>query len=316
MGREDSGKDPTPPALATARNPGYNRVMRLAGACGLGFVAAVVLSVLVARACRDYEPVPGRAFLDAPAPQVIAHRGASAVATEHTLEAFEEAIAAGADILELDVHLTADGVPVIAHDRDLERALGVPLAIAQTPLAELHHAIAAAHPDREPEALLLTLDDVLRRFDDARLNIELKDRGGELAHGVAALIEAHGAHDRVLVASFHRRALHAFRELLGDRVATSASTSEVLRFYGCYLVRIPCRPAFQALQIPPSALGLNLASRGFLEFSRRHGLAVHYWTIDDLDEIRRLFHLGADGVMTTDPEAAVRARAAARSPYP
>jgi glycerophosphoryl diester phosphodiesterase len=287
---------------------------RLAGLCGLGLIGVLTLSVAVVRACRDYEPVPARAFLDAPRPMVIAHRGASSRATEHTLEAFEEALAAGADILELDIRLTADGVPVVAHDRDLERALGVPLAIAQAPLAELRHAVAAAHPGRAPEEVLLTLEDVLRRFQHARLNLELKDRHAELAQAVAELIEAHEAYDRVLVASFHRRALHRFRSLLGDRVATSAATTEVLRFYGCFLVRMPCRPAFQALQIPPSALALDLASHGFVEFARRHGLAVHYWTIDDPDEIRRLFELGADGVMTTDPEAAVRARAAALRP--
>ena len=288
------------------------RRWRLAGQYSLAVFVAALLALLLVRTCRDFEPVVDRAFLAASEPLVIAHRGASLAATEHTMTAFEEALAAGADVLELDLRLTGDGVPVIAHDRDLERALGVPLAIATTSLVDLRMAVAAAHPDRDPARVLLTFEDVLSRFDAARLNVELKDNETALALAVAELVERAKAHDRVLVASFHSRVLRTFRDLVDGRVATSASVREALAFYGCYQARIPCRPAFEALQIPPSVgsglISIDLTRRRFLEFARRHGLAVHIWTIDDATELRRLFSLGLDGVMTNDPEVAAAAR--------
>lgn len=286
---------------------------RLGRAVGLGALAAIVglaIALAIVRLVRDYEPVKPRPFLAGTEPLIIAHRGASAHTTEHTLAAYEQAVAAGADVLELDLRLTADRVPVVAHDEDLDRPLDVPLPIARATVDELRRAVAKTHPDAEADTLLLTFDDVLAGFPDMRLNVELKDDGAALAAAVADRIVEHRAHERVLVASFHSRALRAFRDVAGERVATSAGTAEVIRFYGCYLVRLPCRPDYQALQIPPRPGPLNLTSPRFLRFAERHGLAVHYWTINDPEELRSLLALGADGIMTDDPEAAVAARAA------
>ena len=307
--------------MAAGSNPGYNQRMMRRGrwhrvvAYGLAALGACAVALLLVRACRDYEPVAERAFLEVNRPMVIAHRGASALTTEHTLEAFELALEAGADVLELDLRLTADGIPLIAHDRDLARPLGVASPIAETPLADLRAAVGEAKPERPAHEMLLTFEDALRRFSDERLNVELKDNDPALAEAAYRLIERHEAHDRVLVASFHAGVLRAFREVSQGTTATSAATSEALRFYGCYLVRMPCRPSFEALQIPPSAgsswLAPDLSKRRFIAFAHRHGLAVHYWTIDDPTEIERLFAAGADGVMTNDPAVAAAARAAA-----
>ncbi len=286
----------------------------------LAVAAAFTVAVLVVRSLRDYERVPERPFFDAPEPMIFAHRGASARELENTQSAFDEALRVGADVLELDLRLTGDGVPVVAHDADLDRALGVPLTIADNTLAELREALSRTDIDRDPGALLLTFEDALRRYDGARLNAELKDDDDALAESVAALIDRFEAHDRVLVASFHGSALRAFRDAAGGRVATSAATGEAVRFYACFVVRMPCRPDFEALQIPPSAgkgpMTLDLTSRRFLTFARRHGLAVHYWTVDDPDEIERLFALGADGVMTNTPERAIEARTRALAAPP
>jgi glycerophosphoryl diester phosphodiesterase len=277
----------------------------------LGVVAVAYAALWIVRLTRDYVPVPERAFLRG-GPLVFAHRGASALRTEHTVPAYRRALADGADVLELDLHLSGDGVIVVSHDRDLARALDVPLAIAGHELGALRAAVAARHPLDDPAALLPTLEDVMAGFPAARLNLELKADSAALAAAVAATIDRHGAVDRVLVASFHRGGLEAFRAAAGGRVATAAAPGEGARFYLCYLLEVPCRPAFEALQIPTRLRSswprMRLDDEDFISFAHRHGLKVHYWTIDDEAVMARLLRAGADGIMTNDPARAVRVR--------
>ncbi|HWM84681.1 MAG TPA: glycerophosphodiester phosphodiesterase family protein [Kofleriaceae bacterium] len=300
---------PAPDEAQPVRRRRWRRRLAIA----LGFFATAYAALWVVRCTRDFEPVAARRFL-AGGPLVIAHRGASALETEHTAAAYRRALADGADVLELDVHRSLDGAIVVSHDRSLERALGVPLLIAEHDLASLRADLAARHPAADPASLLPTLDEVMKGFPRARLNIELKADSAALADAVAAAIERHGRHDDVLVASFHGDALERFRVSSRGRVATSASLGEAARFYVCYLLEVPCRPVYEALQVPPqlrrSWPHFRLDSAGFIEFAHQHGLEVHYWTIDDRAAIERLLAAGADGIMTNDPGTAVAARAA------
>jgi glycerophosphoryl diester phosphodiesterase len=281
----------------------------------LGIFAAAYAALWIVRLSRDFVPVPERKFL-AGAPLVIAHRGASALEVEHTITAYRRALTDGADVLELDVHRARDGAIVVSHDRSLARTFGVERVIADSDLAELRDALATQHSGEDPAVLLPTLDDVMAAFPGVRLNIELKADSAALADSVAALIERHGRHDQVLVASFHGDALERFRTASRGRVATSASMGEAARFYLCYLLDVPAHPSYEALQVPPRLRRgwprFHLDSAGFVAFAHEHGLAVHYWTIDDEAEIRRLYAIGADGVMTNQPVLAARARAAVR----
>jgi glycerophosphoryl diester phosphodiesterase len=283
----------------------------------LAVVATAYAALRIARWTRDYVTVPTRAFV-AGGPLVIAHRGASAVATEHTLAAYRRAVADGADVLELDVHLARDGAIIVSHDATLHRTLGVPRAIADHGLAELRAAVAAQHAGADPAELLPTFDDVVAAFPQTRLNIELKQEATVLADAVALAIDRLGCADRVLVASFHGDALAQFRATSRGRVATSAATREATRFYVCYLLEVPCRPEFEVLQIPPRLRAswprVRLDGAAFIEFAHRHGLAVHYWTVDDEAEMTRLLAAGADGIITNLPAVATRVRAARGAP--
>jgi glycerophosphoryl diester phosphodiesterase len=308
-----ASSEPGPPAPRARPRRWRRRLAILAGV-----LAAAYAALWVVRLTRDFERVPARAFL-AGGPLVFAHRGASAVAAEHSLEAYRRALAVGADVLELDVRRARDGALVLAHDAALGRALGVDLAIADHDLAALRAAVAARHPGVDPATLLPTLDEVLAGFPGVRLNVELKVEEDALADAVAGAIDRAGAHDRVLVASFRGGVLERFRVASRGRVATSASPGEVARFLVCYLLDVPARPSYEALQLPVRV------RRGFpqlrldgdlIEFAHRHGLEVHYWTVADEAEATRLFRAGADGVMSDDPAIAVRARAAAGTVAP
>ena len=278
----------------------------------LGVLAAAYGALWLVRLTRDFAPVRQRSFLSG-GPLVIAHRGASGVETEHTLSSYRRALADGAEVLELDVHRARDGSIVVSHDRNLERALGVPRVIADHDLRALRAELAARYPAADPATLLPTLDEVMVAFPGARLNIELKTDSVALADAVAASIERHGRADQVLVASFHGDVLAHFRARSRGEVATSASLREAARFYICYVFDVPCRPDYEALQIPvrlrSSWPRFRLDSPEFVAFAHRHGLAVQYWTIDDPEVMARLLAAGADGIMTNLPARAAAVRA-------
>jgi glycerophosphoryl diester phosphodiesterase len=280
-------------------------------------LAAAYAALWVVRLTRSFGQVPRRAFLRTPAgPLVFAHRGASGEVAEHTMAAYRRALAEGADVLELDLHRAEDGALVVSHDGDLGRALGARLEIAEHDLAALRAGVAAAHPGQDPAELVPTLDDVVAAFPTARFNLELKADSEALAADVAAAVERHGAIDRVLVASFHGGALAAFRRASHGRVATSASTGEVARFLLCYLLDVPSHPDYEALQVPIAVRrswpSVRLDTPGFVAFAHRHGLAVHYWTVDQPAELAHLVAIGADGLISNFPDRAVAARAERR----
>lgn len=261
----------------------------------VAFVAAVLLvgTWLLLHFRETPAPLePHPFFAGAPRRLNIAHRGASAERTEHTWEAYELALRDGAHVLELDLRMTSDDVLVVVHDGDLVRLTGQSVVVAESTFAQL----TAAAGERAP----MPLSAVLERFP-GRLNLEIKDRRVEAARRLSELLRAAEREQSVIVASFHADVLEAFRSHAGPAVATSAHSREAFRFYASYLLGLPSSPDFVALQIPTRFKGLRLDHPDFLAYAHRHGLFVHYWTIDDETEMRRLLALGADGIMTNLP---------------
>src|SRR3954471_1272324 len=120
-------------------------------------------------------------FFDAPRPLVFAHRGGSALAPENTIAAFDNGLALGADGIELDVHLSRDGVVVVHHDRLLDRTTNLSGPIAQRTAAELARADAAyrfhphaAFPLRGSGVGIPALADVLSRYPGVLMIVEMK----------------------------------------------------------------------------------------------------------------------------------------------
>jgi glycerophosphoryl diester phosphodiesterase len=268
------------------------------GLLSLG-VAGLAAWAIMGRVCTDAKAAeapktPRPAFFDGlPAVLNIAHRGASKLAPEHSLAAYALALAQGADVLELDLRLTRDGALVVAHDRTLERTLGVASAVAELTLAELENIAGARAP--------LRLEQVFDQFADARFNLELKDDNLAAAHALARLLRERGVSRRVLVASAHRQVLAELRAASAGEVTTSASTREALEYYFCQLMERTCPAPYSALQLPP--LGwLGVTSAAFVHRAHERGLMVHYWTVDDPAQMRQLLDAGADGIMTNRPD--------------
>jgi glycerophosphoryl diester phosphodiesterase len=244
---------------------------------------------------------------------VYAHRGAAAERPENTLASFRRALELGADALETDVHLTADGAVVAVHDPDGARVAGVERAIARSTLDEIRGWDAGyVFVDGRGERPFVgqghripTLDELLGELPKVTINVDLKADEPELVERFLKVVRGHRAEDRVVAASFRRGPLRRLRAA-GWRGDTSLSRWE---FVASWLVprALYGRPPGTRAQIPTHVGPWSIASRRVLEELHALGLGVDYWTINDPDEARRLVALGADGIMTDDPALIVPA---------
>jgi glycerophosphoryl diester phosphodiesterase len=230
-------------------------------------------------------------------PVVIAHRGASAVAPEHTIPAYEAAIATGADALELDVHLSADDQLVVIHDARLERTTDGRGAVRDHTARELKRLDAGGWFGRRFRGQRIqTLSEVLERFRGrSAFGIEVK-AGSDFYPGIeerlVALLQIYDVLDRTLVASFDHHALRRCRDLDPD-VRTGALV------VGRLLAPTALAPAgiLQALCVQA-----DLLTAGDVTAAREAGLDCYAWVVNDAAAARRLSAWGVAGIITDRPE--------------
>ena len=227
-------------------------------------------------------------WLTADRPLIIGHRGASADAPENTLAAFAQALEQGADGVELDVQLSADGAPIVMHDATVDRTCDGAGRVAEMTLAELRQlTIAGDQP-------VPTLDDVFDLLGRRALyNVELKALGvsdGGLAETVARCVVAHNVADRVLVSSFSPFTVRAARRHLPAAVPVALLRQHRLM-----------RPFHALLDTAADHPHFPLIDAGLMAWARRRGLRVNAWTVNDPAEARRLAGLGVHGLITNTP---------------
>ena len=232
-------------------------------------------------------------FFASSRPLVFAHRGGSALAPENTMAAFDNGLALGADGLELDVHLSRDGVVVVHHDRLLDRTTTLRGPIAERTAEELQRANVPV------------LADVLARYRDPRIIIELKVNSAELAAATIAVVRRAAAVERVCLGSFGLRVLRAARAI-EPAIATSGAREEVRWALYRSWIRWPVsRVAYSGYQIPEHAGTTQVVSRRFVEYAHDAGLGVQVWTVDTEDAARRLLAYGVDALITDRPDIIV-----------
>ena len=248
-------------------------------------------------------------------PQVFAHRGGCALGPENTIAAFDAGVAAGADGLELDVHLSADGVPVVFHDNTLDRttdAAGPVRARTADELARVdagyRFTIDGRFPFRGQQAGVPALRDVLRRYPALPVIIEMKEDTAAMGEAVAAAVRATDSVDRVCGAGYGRESIRAFRQAL-PAAATSASHAEVrLALYRSWAGWPVRRPPFGGYQVPEVAGAVRVVSPRFVRHAQHAGLRVQVWTVDSEPDMERLLGWGVDGLISNRPDLAVRVR--------
>ncbi len=255
-------------------------------------------------------PVPLR-----PRPAVFAHRGGCALGPENTLAAFDLGLRAGADGLELDVHLSADGVVVVCHDVTLDRTTDAAGPVAARTAAELarvdagcRFAQGGAFPFRGQSIGVPTLRQVLRRFPDVPVIVEMKVDHPEMGRRVAADVAAEGAAERVCVAGEGATSLRAARAALPDMASSACRSEARWSLFKSTMGVLAGTPAFQRFQVPESAGAIRLVSPRFVRWAHRQGLPVEVWTVDDAVDMERLLSWGVDALITNRPDLAVRVR--------
>lgn len=263
------------------------------------------MRIVVANLDRWSGELPGEGCTLTQRPFVVAHRGFSSRAPENTLAAFRLAMEAGADGVELDVHLSRDGVPVVIHDERVDRTTDGTGLVRDHTLAELKQLDAgrwfgpAFGGERIP-----TLDEVLAaigaqcRF----LNVELK--GGivpypGLEQAVVEALMRTGALERTVVSSFNHFSLRVIKRV-GPALRTGVLYMEGLVDPWAYARLVPA----DAIHPPHYALSPEL-----VDGAHRAGVAVHVWTVDDPVVVRRMAAWGVDAVITNRPDEALAALA-------
>ena len=252
-------------------------------------------------------------LLDLDARPVIAHRGASGLAPENTLPAFELAVRQGADALELDVRLTRDGAAVVIHDATLERTTDRSGPVLAHTLAELRMADAGARftpdrgrtfPFRGTGVRIPTLAEVLWALPKVPVLVEVKEP--EVQDAVRRVLLQEDAAGRCVPASELGSALQAFRE---PPFACGACASDIAQLYRAVMFRrqLP-QPGYRLLSVPRHHRGLPVPTRRFVAAARSLGCPVHVWTVNDAATARRLWARGVAGIVTNVPQVILDAR--------
>ncbi|MEG8276206.1 glycerophosphodiester phosphodiesterase [Streptomyces sp. AHA2] len=259
--------------------------------------------------------------------QVVAHRGASEDAPEHTLAAYTKAIEDGADALECDVRLTADGHLVCVHDRRVNRTSNGRGAVSALELADLaaldfgswKTRDAWKGRDEEPDwehrpedreaTSVLTLERLLELVADAGRRVELAIEtkhptrwAGQVEERLLALLKRFGLdspatadESQVRVMSFSARSLH--------RVRAAAPVLPTV-----YLTQF-VSPRLRDGRLPPGvriagpSLRIVRSHPAHIERLKRAGHQVHVWTVNEPEDVDLCAGLGVDAIITNRPRA-------------
>ncbi|WP_160152601.1 glycerophosphodiester phosphodiesterase [Microbulbifer sp. ALW1] len=246
-------------------------------------------------------------------PLVIAHADDSGqgLYPGNTPVFLQQMAAMKVDVLEMDMHATADDELVLMHDATVDRTTDGEGAIRDLTLAELKKLNVAynwsqdgsSYPYRENPQRILTADEVFKQYPKYPMVIELKSPEADAALALCGKLKAYNKSNQVIVSSFHQGAIDAFRSEC-PHVATGAGSDEVKLFALASKLKAfrLLSPHYQALHIPVTYDRITLVDSSALEQVQQHGVRVDVWTVNDEAEMRHLIELGVDGIMTDRPD--------------
>jgi len=246
--------------------------------------------------------IPNFTYVGLKRPTVFAHRGSSAYAPENTLAAFEMAVEQGADAIELDVKLSGDGQIIVIHDDTVDRTTDGTGRVGAMTLSELKDLDAGSYFNTKFKTEKIpTLEDVFETFGKRIfINIEIKNYTtplDDLPERVISLINKFDLEDNVILTSFNFIALIRTRDhdqnipvglLTPAGVASLAVTSKLVRFGPS----VALHPSF--VDVKPK----------LIQSLHRARSRIHAYTLKEADDMRQLFRLGVDGIITSNPPLA------------
>jgi glycerophosphoryl diester phosphodiesterase len=279
----------------------------------------------------------------------ITHQGGEDEAPSATMHAFARSMKIGSDMLEVDIHATSDDRLAIIHDSTVDRTTNGTGMVSEMTMAELRR-LDAAHwfvpgtgttrgaperhyvfrgvrtGERRPppgyrprDFRILELDELISRYPDVPINIEIKGSGDanlpsflRNAEVLAAYLNDLGRTEGIMVASFNDAALEHFHQLAPEIDLAPA----VARVAAYKLASAPLPPGIKAFQVPIEFGGITVTDQEFVDRAHADGYGVHVWTINDEDEMRMLLGYGVDGIMTAEPARLERVLCAERVQRP
>jgi glycerophosphoryl diester phosphodiesterase len=280
------------------------------------FFITILISAFIGK------PAPEHPYYkNAPIPMVIAHQGGDNLRPGDTLVAFQNAVDLGADVLEMDAHITKDDQIVLMHDERVDRTSDGTGLIEELNLDELKKLDAAykwsqdggkTFPYRGQGVTIPTLEELFQKFPQVRYVIEIKKTQNSIDKPLCQLIREYNMQYKVLVASFHDDAMKNFRTTCPE-VATSGSRNEVTPFVllsKLHLTGFLLRSLkFNSLQVPyetSESYGIPIMTKQFIELAHARNIKIEPWTIDDPQRMKEYISWGVDGIITDSPDVMLK----------
>ena len=240
---------------------------------------------------------------------VIPHGGGDGLFPENTMYAYERAMAMGADVIDVDVRKSKDGVLVGFHDPNTNRITGQGLVVNATTFAELAKLDAGwsfttgrRHPFRNKGIGIPSLESILKRFPSTLLSIDLKDESVNMIAPLCALLRRYGRTTDVFVGSNSDAQILKFRTLCPG-VRTSATMVDVYASQNARAANDANFVPTVSVDQPPYRIGdRTLVDKESLRWAHAHGIAILTWVVNDTKSLQRLVDLGVDGIYTSYPD--------------
>jgi glycerophosphoryl diester phosphodiesterase len=219
----------------------------------------------------------------------LSHRGNSKKFIENSFEAFSSVIQMGFKYIETDLRMTLDREVIAFHDEDLKRLFNLDLQVRDLTFNEI------ANLFKENKCKLLTLEGALKNFPETNFNIDLKTK--EVIENSIEVIADLNAFERVCFASFHSsHTKKVLQQNLNAIVSMGMKDVALFKFFKLYNKKI------KVIQIPIKWNGFKILTNNLIQEAHKKNLLVHVWTINDRKIMNNLIDIGANGIVTDEPE--------------
>ena len=222
----------------------------------------------------------------------IAHRGASLLANENSLESFKKALDLGYRVLETDVHGSKDGTAYIFHDDTLERLTGENLKISDLKDTDIDSLKI------NTSSIIPRLSSIFEEFPEGLFNLDAKT--WEATMPIVNTIKKMQFSSQVCIGSFNNARINVIINELGPETCHSMGTSNVIKFFVGAQLGIKQNFTSHCIQLPIKQFGISLITRKILKYAGQLGIKIHFWTINDPTIMKKLIELNVDGIMTDD----------------
>ncbi|MCM2676707.1 glycerophosphodiester phosphodiesterase family protein [Alkalicoccobacillus plakortidis] len=231
--------------------------------------------------------------------QIFAHRGFSGRYPENTMTAFKQAAKAGADGLELDVQLTKDAIPVIIHDRTVNRVTNGKGSVCSFTLEEIQKLRMITDEDERIPTFEEFLD--WTQNHSLRLNVELKtelsDRS-QIKELILPLLETYGVEERTILSSFDHKALYLAKQEK-PHIEAAALVHQAMVDPGEYLQMLKV----EGIHFKSSTLLMHEAQE-----LQEQGYRIRPYTVNTVDRMNQFYAWGSEGIFTDYPDLALDVR--------